>query len=185
MSEAENIVYQNFSNVCLNYLQNLINDISVYIANDKKINKEEILNLWNETAPECTIGSKIKNKKTIDKICEYIGNKNGKCSLKVSVNSKTSRYCFKHLKQDENNKDENNNVNNQQAIKNENKKESLPFKVKYNRKEKLYIDEEYNFVFERSTKEITGKYVDNQIVQLNDEDIDIINFKGGKIKNII
>ena len=99
MSEAENIVYSNFSSVCITYLHNLINDISIYVAHDKKINKEEVLNLWNEISPECSIGNKSKTKKTIDKICEYIGNKNGKCSMKVSVNSKTTQYCFKHIKQ--------------------------------------------------------------------------------------
>jgi hypothetical protein len=139
MTKPENIVYSNFSSTCLNYLHNLINDISVYVSNDKKVNKEEVLNLWNEIAPECSIGTKTKTKKTIDKICEYIGNKNGKCSIKVSVNSKTSKYCFKHLKQEQNdsedNKKENTNTNTNTNTKKEdnkkddNKKEKLPFKL--------------------------------------------------------
>jgi hypothetical protein len=203
MNKSENMdkIFQNLSLIYVHHLHCIINDISSNVSEDKNVSKDEIINIWNEICPEYPIG--VKTKKTINKICEYIGKKNAKCNSKVSVNSKTGIYCFRHLKYEDTNlnKENNSGDNNSQSsgVRNNNTSNNLSsnnnlsenelkeksckkFLIKYNRKAKLYIDEDYGYVFDRLTKSIYGKWINNEIQNLTCTDINFIKSNGGIIK---
>ena len=186
---SSDVVFKGFSQLMSQYIQNVVTDMAVIISDEKKVPKDEIIHMWNSVCPEYEIGVKTKPKKTLDKVCEWTGNKNGKCNIKVSVNSSTGKYCFRHIKHEnqpegvheESSDDEKKTVdkNEQQAQTQVQKKE---FRIKFNRKARLYLDEEYNYVFDRISKGAYGKYVDGEIKPLDENDIQFIKSNGGILK---
>lgn len=184
-SGTSGIITNIFSQLMIQYIQNVVTDISLIVSDEKKIHRDEIITLWNLVCPELEMGVKTKHKKTLDKICEYTGNKNGKCNTKVSVNSLSGKFCFRHIKhengdnnQEDSSSDEKSPIENSENL----IKDKKNFKIKFNRKAKLYLDEEFNYVFDRLTKAAYGKYVEGEIRPLSENDVHIIKINGGIIK---
>lgn len=179
---ACDVVWSNFSSVIQQYTQNLVTDLSLIISEEKKVSKDEILHIWNEIAPDYTIGIKAKPinpKKTIDKQCEYKGTKNGTCNLKVSANCKKGKYCFRHNKPETEKEEKSEETTTDINTTNTTKR----FRIKFNRKAKLYMDEEHGYVFDRLTKSAYGKYIDGEVKTLTNEDKEIVKSYGGMIYN--
>jgi hypothetical protein len=128
-----------------------------------QLNKEDIMSLWNDTSHDfmshlkyrssSDVGKKLNDNRD-DKECHHIyekGAKKGiKCDLVFSKKSISKKYCVKHYKQNENNKEDKEGKNNKQ-------------KEKEKRKECIYIiikgkNEGNNCEKKASKKSIYGDY---------------------------
>ena len=55
---------------------------------------------------------------------------------------------------------------------NEENKDKFKFRLKFNKNLNIYYDEKSTFVFDKSSKKVYAKFVDNEVIKLNQEDID-------------
>jgi hypothetical protein len=85
---------------CETHLTTLVIRLSEELSKNNKCTQNEVINIWNDIAPDYSIILNKSIKKTIPgKICcfEYVRSKK-MCDKEVSIESKTGNYCTRHLK---------------------------------------------------------------------------------------
>lgn len=144
-----------------------INGFSKLVEKKFKLDKDSIYNIWIKE-------SKVEKKKIEYKKCQHImsktSNKKGKpCELEVDPESKTGKYCKKHIK-DEKDKKKKTDVISKIL---ENKPELLCVKHKTLG---VFYDKETQLVFNLEHKAY-GKIVEEKVVALSEDDISLCKSK--------
>jgi hypothetical protein len=186
-------------NLLLNFTNKLSKSLNVEQQSLLDIWNKDNSDLQVQVDNNLTKSSSSVDKK-VKKQCEYV-NKRGeakRCTGNVSEKSKTGLYCCRHAKVQENeDKKEKETTTDEKSdekieekktkpkpksppkknkddtqSKTDETKEKFKFRLKLNKNHNIYYDEKSSYVFDKQSKKIYAKFINDKVVALTQEDID-------------